>query len=74
MSTTPTARLPSPEHPESGPLPADDSLRPENHQWSFPFGPSSLQYHPETPIPAVELWLWHWPFEDDDLVPQRQNF
>jgi hypothetical protein len=59
-STTPTARLPSPEHPESGSLPADASLWPENHQWSFPPGPSSLQYHPETPLPAGELWLWHW--------------
>jgi hypothetical protein len=28
----------------------------------------------ETPIPAAELWPGHWPFEDDDLVPQRQNF
>jgi hypothetical protein len=73
-ATPPTARLPSPEHPESGSLPAEDSFWPENHQWSFPSGPSSLQDHPETPIPAPELWLWYLPLEDDDLVPQRQNF
>ena len=73
-STTPPAGLPSPEHPESGSLPTHDGLWPENHQWSFPPRPSSLQHHPQTSIPAAELWSWRLPFEDDDLVPQRQNF
>src|SRR5258708_7503603 len=73
-SPTPPSGLPSPEHPESGSLPADDSLWPEEDQWCFPSWPSSLQHHPETSIPPAELWPWRSPLKDRDLVPQGQNF
>ena len=73
-SPTPPSGLPSPEHPESGSLPANDSLWPEDDQWCFPSWPSSLQHHPETSIPPAELWPWRSPLKDRDLVPQGQNF
>src|SRR5882762_1263145 len=65
-SPTPPSGLPSPEHPESGSLPADDSLWPEDDQWCFPSWPSSLQHHPETSIPPAELWPWRSPLKDRD--------
>ena len=65
--------LPSPEDPEPGPLPTDDSLGLEDHQSTFPMGAESLQQDPDQSIPKVELGLVGLAFEDRDLVPEGQD-
>src|ERR1022692_168254 len=73
-SPTPPIGFPSPGHPESGSLPADDSLRANDHQRRSPIRPNYLEYHPDTPVPQVKLRPVRPPFEHRDLVPQSQNF
>jgi hypothetical protein len=55
-------------------LPANNCLRLKNHQRCFPSEPHAFQHYPEAPIPSAEPWPWSLPFENDELVPQRQNF
>ena len=73
-STTPPAGLPSPEHSESGSLPADNSLRPEDHQRNLPIRPSSLEHDPEPLVPRAKFRPVRSPFEHRDLVSQGENF
>ena len=73
-SITPSTGLPSPKHPQSRWLPADDGLGPEDHQRSFPIRPSPLEYHPETPVPRAKLRPRRLPFKHSDWVSQGGSF
>lgn len=70
----PTPGLPSPEHSESGALPADQCPGLEDHQRASPIWPDSLEDHPEVPVPRAELGPILGPFEHRDLVSLRENF
>src|SRR6266516_4074822 len=67
-------RLPSPEHPESSSLPADECFGPDDKQSGSPIGPNSHEKHPEIPVRPAELGPPRLPFEHHELMAQRQNF
>ncbi len=54
-------------------MPADDSLRAEIHQRSYPVRPSFLEHHPETPVPRAKFRLEPPAFEHGDLVAQGKH-
>ena len=76
LSRTPTSAfgLPSPEHPESSSLPADECFGLEDHQGVSPICPDSHEHDPETPVPPAEPGLGRLPSEHGDLVSQGKNF
>ncbi len=70
-STAAVSALPSPEHPESLPVPADDGLGLDDHERPLPTAPPPPEDGPEGPIevgqgrPALGL-------EDRELLPESE--
>jgi len=67
-------RSPAPEKAATGPLPADNGVGLDDHQSIGPPGPKSTKGNPEELVPLPQARVWPFPFEDDDLLAQGQNF
>ncbi len=69
-STTARLRLPSPEQPESSPLPIDDGRGPKDQQCASPVGSPSFEHYPQPVVLPLRSGLTPLSLEHLNLVPK----